>query len=247
MSLWGHLAELRRRLVVSAIAVVVAMIIGFLIADDVIGWLVIPIEQVAAERNQALVGFNYDSIAGPFNMLMRIAFTIGLFLAAPVWLWQLWAFVMPGLTKKEIRYTIGFSAAAIPLFFGGVYIAVLVLPRVIRVLASFTGDVASNLYDATTYYDFVFKFMLVIGIAMVLPVFLVALNLAGLLTGKSILKGWRVAVLVCTLFAGLATPAADLFSMFMLAGILIALYMLAAGIALLVDYRRGRKAKAAAA
>lgn len=242
MSLWGHLRELKNRFAIAAIGVIVAMIIGFFVSDWVIDWLMEPIQQVADKRGDTLVGFNYTSIAGPFNQRLRIAFTIGFFLSAPVWLWQIWAFIMPGLTRKEIKYTVGFSAAAIPLFFGGLYLAVTVLPRVIEVMASFTADGASNLYDAQTYYDFVFKFMLAIGVAMVLPVFIVALNMAGILSAKAILKGWRIAVLVCMLFAALATPAADLVSMFMIAGILLALYFMAAGLAVFVDRRRAKKA-----
>ncbi len=247
MSLWGHLAELRNRFAIALIGVVVAMIIGFIVSEPVINFLYEPIKSVAEERGQSLTGFNYGSITGPFNMRLRIALTIGVFLSAPIWLWQLWAFIMPGLTRKEIRYTLGFAAAAIPLFFGGVYIAVLVLPHVVEIMASFTPDEGSNLYDAKEYYDFVFKFMLVIGVAMVLPVFIVALNLANILSGKAILKAWRVAILGCMLFAALTTPAADIVSMLLLAGILIALYFIAAGIALIVDRRRAKKAKQAEA
>lgn len=247
MSLWGHLAELRRRFAIAAIALIVAMVVGFIVSDWVIEWLMQPIKFVAEKRGDEFAALNYTSITGPFDMRLRIAFTLGIFLSAPVWLWEIWAFVMPGLTRKEIKYTLGFIAAAIPLFFGGVYIATLVLPHVIEIMFSFTADGAYNLYDARSYYDFVFKFLLVIGVAMVLPVFLVALNLAGILSGKAILKAWRIAILACMLFAALTTPAADIVSMLLLAGILIALYFIAAGIALIVDRRRAKKAKQAEA
>lgn len=247
MSLWGHLAELRNRFAIALIGVVVAMIVGFIISEPVIDFLYDPIRAVQEKRPDALVGFNYGGITGPFDQRLRIALTIGVFLSAPIWLWQIWAFVMPGLTRKEIKYTLGFAAAAIPLFFGGVYIGILVLPHVVEIMASFTPEEGGNLYDARSYYDFVFKFLLVIGVAMVLPVFLVALNLAGILSGKAILKAWRMAILVCMLFAALTTPAADIVSMLLLAGILIALYFIAAGIALIVDRRRAKKAKQAEA
>ena len=88
---------------------------------------------------------------------------------------------------------------------------------------------AASFYDATYYYDFVFKLLIVIGVSFVLPVFLVALNLAGVMSGRAILKGWRVAVLVTTVFAAIATPAADVVSMLMLAGIMVVLYFAAVG------------------
>ena len=115
---------------------------------------------------------------------MRIAFAIGLLISAPVWLWQVWAFVMPGLTKKETQYTWGFLGAAIPLFFGGCTVAFFVLPHVIEIMAGFVPTGMAQFFDYATYYDFVFKFLLVLGIAFVLPVFLVALNLAGVVSGK---------------------------------------------------------------
>ncbi len=119
------------------------------------------------------------------------------------------------------------------------------MPHVIELMWGFTPEGATNFYSAQEYYDFVFKLMIVIGISFVLPVFLVALNLAGVMSGRAILKGWRVAILIATIFAALATPAADVVSMLMLAGILIVLFFAAAGLSLLFD-RRKRKQDTAA-
>ncbi len=176
-----------------------------------------------------------------FDMRMRIAFSIGLFISAPVWLWQVWAFIMPGLTRKEIKYTVGFVVAAVPLFFAGCYLGVMIMPHVIELMWSFTPDGATHFYYAQEYYDFVFKLMIVIGVSFVLPVFLVALNLAGVMSGRAILKGWRIAIIIATVFAALATPAADVVSMLMLAGILIVLFFAAAGLSLLFDRRKRKR------
>jgi len=135
--------------------------------------------------------------------------------------------------------------AAVPLFFAGCYLGIMIMPHVIELMWSFTPEGGTNFYYAQEYYDFVFKLMIVIGVSFVLPVFLVALNLAGVMSGRAILKGWRVAVLIATIFAALATPAADVVSMLMLAGILIVLFFAAAGLSLLFD-RRKRKRDAAA-
>lgn len=240
MSLGAHLLEFRKRLMLAAAGLLVGMIVAFLITDPIIAFITEPINQVA-KTSDTLVALTYDSVTAPFDLRMRIAFSIGIFLSAPIWMWQLWAFIMPGLTRKEIKYTVGFLGAALPLFFAGCYVGTLVVPHVIELMASFTAEGATNLYEAKKYYDFVFKMMMVIGVAFVLPVFLVVLNFAGILSGKAILKGWRVAVLIATTFAALATPAADVVSMLMLAGMLTVLYFAAAGLTLLLDRRRRKR------
>jgi sec-independent protein translocase protein TatC len=148
---------------------------------------------------------------------------------------------MPGLTRKEIRYTWGFLGSAIPLFFAGCFVGWLIMPHIVELMASFVPDGAGLFYDSSYYYDFILKLLLVIGVSFVLPVFLVLLNVAGVMSGKAILKGWRVAVLVITIFTAMATPAADVVSMLMLAGIMIVLYFGAVGVALLFDRRRFKR------
>lgn len=245
MSLAGHLIELRKRLVISAAALVVGMIVAFIVTDPILHFVTEPIRIIADKRGEDLVGFVFSSVTAPFDLRMRIAFSIGIFLSAPVWLWQVWAFIMPGLTKKEIRYTLGFIGAAVPLFFAGCYTGVLIVPHIIELMAGFTPDGAKNLYSAQEYYDFVFKLMLVVGVSYVLPVFLVALNLAGVMSGRAILKGWRAAILIAAVFAALATPAADVISMLLLAGVLIVLFFAAALLSLLFDRRKRKREEAA--
>ncbi len=246
MSLGQHLVELRRRLVIAMIALVVGMAVAYFLTDWIIGAMTEPIRIVAEQRGDSeLVKLMYPTITGPFDMRLRISFVVGIILSAPVWLWQLWAFLMPGLTRKEIRYTIGFVAAAIPLFFAGCFVGWWVMPHIVEIMASFSAEGAANLYEAKYYYDFVFKLIIVVGVSFVVPVFLVALNLAGIMSGKAILKSWRVAVLIAVAFAGLATPAADIVSMLMLAGILVVLFFAAAGLSMLFDRRRAKRARAA--
>lgn len=248
MSLGAHLIELRRRLMIGALAVVVGMVVAFFITDPVIWLITEPIRVVAEKRGaEANVSLMFNTVTGAFDLRLRISFALGILLSAPIWLWQIWAFLMPGLTKKEIRYTIGFVAAAVPLFFAGCFVGWLVMPHIVEIMAGFTPEGAANFFTAAYYYDFVFKLLLVVGVSFVVPVFLVALNLAGIMSGRAILKGWRVAVLIATLFAGLATPAADLVSMLMLAVILIVLFFAAAGLSMLFDRRRTKRAAALSA
>ena len=246
MSLGQHLVELRKRVVVALIALVVGMVVAYFLTDWIIWAMTEPIRVVAEQRGEsAAVSLMYSTITGPFDLRLRISFVVGIILSAPVWLWQLWAFLMPGLTRKEIQYTIGFVSAAVPLFFAGCFVGWWVMPHIVELMAAFSAEGADNLYEAKYYYDFVFKLVIVVGVSFVVPVFLVALNLAGIMSGKAILKSWRVAVLIAVAFAGLATPAADIVSMLMLAGILVVLFFAAAGLSMLFDRRRAKRAKAA--
>lgn len=241
MSLAEHLVELRKRLLIAVAGLIVGMIIAFIVTGPVIDLLAQPIRMIAEQDGREYTGLNFTTVTSGFDLRMRIAFAIGLLISAPVWLWQVWAFVMPGLTRKEIRYTWGFLGAAIPLFFAGCTVAFLVLPHVIEIMATFVPTGMAQFYEYATYYDFVFKFLLVLGISFVLPVFLVALNLAGVISGRDILKGWRIAILAATIFAAVATPAADVTSMLLLGGILVVLYFAAAFVSLLFDRRRRKR------
>lgn len=239
MSLAEHLRELRKRLVISAVAILVTAIGGFFLAPYVIDALRVPINRIAEQRNAEII---YTTVTGAFDLRLAIAITIAIVAASPVWLYQLFAFLVPGLTSKEKRYTFGFFFTAVPLFFAGAAAGWFVFPHMVELLTSFSSQEDSTLLDARTYYDFVIKLVLAIGIAFVLPVFLVLLNFVGVLSARSIIKGWRIAVLVIVLFTALATPAADVISMFLLAVPMVALYFAAWGVAVLHDRRAARRA-----
>ncbi len=245
MSLGEHLREARKRLIFGVIGLAAGMVIAFIITDPVISFMSQPIDMINERRGAEFAELMFTKISSGFNLRIRMALSIGLLLSAPVWLWQIWAFIMPGLTRKEVKYTVAFVAAAVPLFFTGGYVAVMVAPHVIEVMSNFVPDIGKNFLDSDYYYDFILKFILVIGVSFVLPVFMVALNLAGIMTGKAMLKAWRIAILVASLFAAIATPAADIGSMLLLAGILVVLYFAAALLSVLFD-RRKRKMQLAA-
>jgi sec-independent protein translocase protein TatC len=239
MSLGEHLRELRKRLVISAIAILVTAVGGFFVAPFVIAQLRIPIEEIATARNAELV---YTTVTGAFDLRLQIAVTIAIVAASPIWLYQIFAFLVPGLTTKEKKYTFGFFFSAVPLFFAGAASGWLVFPHMVILLSSFASDDTATFLDAKPYYDFVIKLVLAVGVAFVLPVFLVLLNFVGVLSAKTILKSWRIAILVICIFTALATPAADVVSMFLLAIPMILLYFAAVGVATIHDRRAAKRA-----
>lgn len=245
MSLAQHLIELRKRLVISVIALVIAMVLAFFITDWVIKVMTVPIEMVDASRGgNHDVELMFDSVTSGFDLRMRIAFAIGMIISAPVWLLQIWLYISPAMKRREAAFTIGFAATAIPLFFAGCAVGWWLLPNIIEIMSSFVPEQSTLFYQYSYYYDFVFKLLLIVGIAFVVPVFLVALNLAGILSGRSILKGWRIAILLATLIAGIATPSVDVVSMLLLGSMLIILYLAAAVVSLIFDRRKTKRNEA---
>jgi sec-independent protein translocase protein TatC len=240
MSLGEHLIELRRRLGIIGLSVVLAGIGGWFLADPVWAALSDPVMEIAQERNRD-ADINYTSVTEAFDTKVAIALVLGIVMAAPVWLYQIWAFFVPALMRKERRYALGFLGAAIPLFFAGVTAGWLVLPNIVVLLTGFAPEQSSTLLTAKVYLDFALKLVIAVGVGFVLPVFLVLLNAIGVLSAKAIIKGWRWAIIVIAVFTALATPAADVVSMVLLAIPMTALYFLAAGITWINDRRRAKK------
>jgi sec-independent protein translocase protein TatC len=240
MSFGEHLLELRKRVYISAAAIVAGMIGGWFLSDFLLTGIRQPIADVAESQGR-IATLNFDSITSAFDLRLQIALTIGIIISSPVWLFQIWAFFVPGMTRREVRYAIGFFFSAVPLFLAGCAAGWHVFPHIVELMTSFAPQDDASIITAKTYFDFVLKLTIVVGVAFVLPVFLVLLNFAGVMSAKAILKGWRIAILLITLFTAIATPAADVLSMFLLAIPMVGLYFLAAAIAWAHDARRERK------
>lgn len=241
MPLLGHLNELRSRAFRSAIGITLASCIGWIFYEKIIARLANPIcdLEAATSAGDKSCGILYiNGVLGPIDLKFKISVLLGLIIASPIWLYQIWAFISPGLHKKERRNSILFVMGAVPFFAVGIFAGYLVLPIAIEVLLSFTPTSLTNLVKFDDYLTFVTQLILVFGIAFELPVFLVALNLAGILSGKSILRPWRYAIFGITLFSAVATPTGDPFTLFFLAGPLILLYLAAGGVSSLIDKSR---------
>lgn len=241
MTLGEHFVELRKRLFRSAIGLVAGAIAGWFLSGYLLDALRGPITDIAQQQGR-IAQLNYDSVTGAFDLKMQVAITIGIIVSSPIWLYQIWAFFVPALSRKELKYGFGFFFTAVPLFLAGAYAGWLLVPHIVTLLTSFAPGQDSAIISAKTYFDFVLKLVVAVGIAFVLPVFLVLLNFVGVLSARSIIKSWRWAFLLIALFTAIATPAADVISMFLLAIPMVLLYLAAYGVAWLHDRRAAKAA-----
>lgn len=244
MPLLDHLRELRTRVVKSASVIALGSIVGWFFYNEIITKLSEPVcdLKAAQETGADNCGALYiNGVLGPLNLQIKVAILAGIIISAPIWLYQLWAFIAPALHRKEKRNSIFFIVAATPFFAAGAYLGYTILPIAVEVLFGFTPDALNNLVKFDDYLDFVMRAILLFGIAFELPVFLITFNLIGFLSGKAILKPWRGWVFGITLFVAGFTPSADPLSMLALAIPLILLYLLSGVFALFNDRRRSKK------
>src|SRR5690625_2641295 len=241
MSLAAHLKELRRRCILGALGVLAGAVAGWFLSDPVLEVMQEPIQRLQAEGLDARL--NFQDVTSTLDVKVRVALTVGLVVSSPWWMYQIWAFINPGLTTKEKRYSLAFVGAGVPLFSGGVAMAWIALPNTVRLLTQFTpdGNTASNFINASVYLKFVMQFVLIFGFAFLLPLIVVALTFLGVVRGITWLKGWRWAGILIFLIAALATPPADPVTFVLLAIPVIILYFLAVGICVLRGRRRDKR------
>lgn len=241
MSIGEHLRELRNRIIISAVGVLVFSIVGYLIYDWAFKIVTYPITE--AIRNGANLKLNFSTVLGSFDLKIRISLWLGLIMSSPLWMYQFWAYVGPGMTAKEKRYTWAYGVVGLLLFISGVALGVLILPHAVTILTGFIPqvEVAAGFIDASPYLSFVMRIILVFGLAFLLPEVMVALNHLGLVKGATLLKGWRWAVVIIFAFMAVANPLPDPWSMIFMALPITGLYFLACYIAIRHDKRVARK------
>jgi sec-independent protein translocase protein TatC len=204
MSLVDHLAELRNRIIWSALGILIGATIGFYFGPEIIAFLRAPLP-----TEQPLV---FTSIGDPFAIRIRIAIVVGIILAMPVILWNVWRFIAPGLTSVERRSILPWIPAALFFFGLGVSIAFIVLPFAAAFLLSFDTPDLQPLLTAREYFDFVSTMFLAFGLLMEFPILLVGLSRVGIVTSERLRRSRRIAVLAIAIFAAAATPGGDLVS-----------------------------------
>lgn len=232
MPLSAHLKEFRTRLILAAVGMVVFAIAGWFLFDPVFDALRVPVEARAQEAG-GLVTINFAAVVSALDLRIKMSLLIGVVLSSPWWLYQLWAFIAPGLNKREKRYTYGFLGAAIPLFLAGVALAWWIYPRAIEILTDFVPEGGSSVLDAQMFLSFAMRLVIAFGIGFVMPVIMVALTWAGLVTARTWAKGWRWAIMVILLASAILTPTQDVTTMMFMAAPLCVLYAAAVGIGLL--------------
>jgi len=217
MSLFDHLTELRTRLFRSILAVAIFSVVGFYFSVQIRDFL---IEPLPVDKVQVL------GIGDGFIIQMKIAIITGIILAMPVLLYQLWAFVAPGLTPAERKAVRPWIPMALVFFALGVVIAYIVLPYAIAFLFSFTDDVLVAQPAAGPYFDFVTTMFLAFGLVMEFPIILVGLSRVGIVTSERLRGARRMVILGIAIFAAVATPGGDLVSPFVLGGTMYVLFEL---------------------
>jgi sec-independent protein translocase protein TatC len=244
MPLADHLRELRTRLLIAAAAVVVGALIGLIFYDPLLQLFVGPFqsttERLAEEQGLTAV-INFDGIADPFTIPLRLAILAGIVFAAPVWIYQLWAFIVPGLYGNEKRWAAAVLLTAVPLFLAGVLLCYWLLPKGLTVLLGFTPEGVSNFVSFSRYFSFVVRLVLVFGIAFLLPVFVILLNAVGVFSGAALSSARRWIILGVFVFAAVATPTGDPITMLMLA---VPMWLLFEASVLVCRFNDRRRAKA---
>ncbi|MBM7520417.1 twin-arginine translocase subunit TatC [Nocardioides nitrophenolicus] len=242
MALSDHLRELRARILKAGFAVLAAFIVGLFFFDPLFDlvW-----EPYRSAQDSLPEGTSLGTSSGPaagFLLHLKLCGLAGLIAASPVWLYQIWAFIVPGLHPSEKRWTGIFAIIAGPLFLVGVLLGYVTLPKGLEILIGLNPDGLTNLVDFDDYLTFFSRTLLGFGIAFEIPVFVVLLNMAGILKGKT-LGAHRPWMIVGTfIFAAVMTPSGDPFTMTFMAAPMVVLFLVSEVIARLNDRRRAGRA-----
>jgi len=239
LTLGEHLRELRSRLVRASLGVLLATGAVWNFYPSIFAVIRRPFEDIHASHPTAVLALT--GITSGFSLQLRVSLAAGFALSSPIWLFQLWRFIAPGLHKHERKWAYLYSAIAAPLFLGGIALAYYVMPQMLNVLYAFTPNDVSNVTSVDSYLTFFLQLTLFFGLGFLLPIVFVMLNAVGILSGKRLVDSWRWIILGAFVFGAVATPSGDPLGMTVIAIPMILLMMVAVAVALLNDKRRARK------
>jgi len=245
MSLIEHLRELRNRLFKASVAIVIGTVLAWGFYPQIFEVLSQPVNEIVekAQENGRDVRLVLGGVADAFILQIKVSVVTSMLLTSPIWLYQLWRFITPGLYRKEKLRAYLFVSVAVPLFVSGAVLAYIFLPIGLNILFGFTPLGVGNYVPVDRYLSFFLRMVLVFGISFLAPLFIVMLNIFDVLEAKAITSRWRVVVLSVFAFAAVATPTGDPVNMTLLAAPVLLLISIATFIAWLNDKRRARKRK----
>ncbi len=246
MSVIEHLRELRRRLIVMVLIISAGAVVGYVFYDPILRFLSHPYCSVppqhralgAAGQHCVLI---YTGVLDGFTTRLKVSFIAGATLTGPLWLYQIWAFITPGLRKQERKYTIIFVLVSTVLFVLGAGLAYLVLAKGLRVLIESAGSGTAALLTANSYLSFVTLMLVVFGAAFELPLLVIMANLVGALPASLLKRSQRIGIFLIFLFAAVATPSTDPFTMTAMAVPMVILFEAAVLFAVIHDRRKARR------
>jgi sec-independent protein translocase protein TatC len=243
MALSDHLRELRARLLKVALIIMLGLAVSLAFYDQLLDLVYDPYRQAQKALGEDVTQATTSGAGGGLLLYLKLCGLAGVVGTSPLWLYQIWAFILPGLHARERKWSRIFAAIAGPLFLAGIALGYVTLPKGLEILIGFNPDGVTNLVDFNEYLTFFGRTMLVFGIAFEIPLFVVLLNLAGVISGKS-LGNHRPWIIVGTfIFAAIATPSADPFTMTFMAVPMVVLFLISEQIARFNDRRRASKRK----
>jgi sec-independent protein translocase protein TatC len=246
MPVMDHLRELRRRVIVMLIIITVGAVIGWFLYPHILDFLKKPYCSVPERYRFTPKGVSncvliYHGVFDGFTTRLKVSVIAGAVLTAPFWLYQIWAFVTPGLRKTERRYTLWFIAASTVLFAAGMTLAYVVLSKGLRILLEQAGFGTQAQLTINDYISFITLALVAFGAAFEVPLIVVMANFAGALPARILRKSRRIAIFLIFLFAAVATPSTDPFTMCAMAIPMVILYEVAVQIAIVHDRRKARR------
>lgn len=242
MTLPEHFRELRKRLVRSALALIICTIAVWNQFADIFAVIRLPYDSVQGLGSNAVLALT--GVTSGFSLQLKVSLAAAFVISSPIWIYQLWKFISPGLKRNERKWAYLFTAVAVPLFSCGVLLAYFVMPRMLDILFEFTPSDVENVTSVESYLSFFLHLTLFFGIGFLLPLVLVTMNFAGILSGERLRSAWRWLILGSFVFGAVATPNGDPLAMTFVALPMIALSFIAVGVALVNDGRRERATEA---
>jgi sec-independent protein translocase protein TatC len=244
MPLMDHLRELRTRLVKAALALIVGMIVALVFRKQTWAYLTRPYCQAKIDGHIGCVGVGHmlvvNSIFDPLFIQIQIAFWLALIATSPVWLYQLWAFIAPGLYVREKKWAYIFTGTAVPLFVIGAALAYFVMGRGIYYLLGLSPNSVTPLVTVDSYIGYLVGMVVGFGVAFELPLVLIMLNMAGILTHERFRKWRKILIFITFLISGMVNPSPDPTTMLILGGICVVLVEVAEVFVYFNDKRRAR-------